>query len=107
MAKKKTNHWFIRFLISMFIGVATKIFIDSKQGQKLSRDLETKAMKLQDQIAEEIKNKKNLTKEKYEEVVNMVMKQYANTTKVAQTEIPILRKFLMQRWSHIQKTMRS
>ena len=94
--QKKSSHVGIGLVIGAAVGVATGLFLQSKKAQKL----QTKLMK-------ELKSVENLTKDKYEDVVDKVTDYYVQTKEIAKKEAPEVKKILMKKWTEISKHLKN
>lgn len=106
MADKK-SHIGLGILVGSIIGVAAGLFIQSKKGKQMTKDLEKRAMKLQSKLMKELENAKDLTKEKYEGIVDNVVAYYVKSKEIAKKEAPEIRSFLVTKWKHIEQTMKN
>lgn len=108
MADKKTAQKVgVGLLAGTIIGMAAGLFLQSKKGKTMTKELAKKAAKLQTKLAKQLGDAEHLTQEKYEEVVNSVMDYYVKTKEIAKSEVPEIRNFLMTRWNEIKKSMKS
>ena len=57
-------------------------------------------------MMKKLKEGQDLTKEKYEEVVEHVLSYYTKSKQLAEKEVPEARKFLMGRWRGIEAEMK-
>jgi gas vesicle protein len=94
-------------VVGAVLGVAAGLFLQSKKGKDMAKDLEKKTTALQTKITKELGKVTDMTKEKYEEVVDSIMDYYVKSKDIAKTEVPEIRAFLMKRWSHIEKTLKT
>lgn len=105
--KKTSSHIGAGMLIGAAIGVASAIFLQSKQGKALSKDLGKKVSALQKKVNMELKKVDHMTKEKYQELVDKVVEYYVKTKDVAKNEIPVVRKQLMSTWKQVERELKS
>ena len=85
------------------LGLAAGLFLQSRKGKQLTKQAQKKAVQLQAQVMKKLKNIDMLDQKKYQEVVDHVLGYYLKTKEMAKVEIPEARKFLLGRWSEIQK----
>lgn len=107
MTDKKSSHLGVGLLAGALIGMAAGLFLQSKKGKEMTKDLTKKATKLQAKLMKELGHVQDLSKEKYEEVVDSVTDYYVKSKEVAKNEIPEIRKFLLKQWSQIEKTLKA
>lgn len=107
MTDQKKSHFGAGLLAGAMLGVAAGLFLQSKKGKQMTKEMRQKANKLQIKLMKELKEAKHLTKEKYEELVDKMMDYYVQTKEVAKTEIPAIRSYLVKSWSQIQKQIES
>ena len=93
------------FFLGLIMGVAAGLFLQTKDGKKMTADALKKAKVLQKQVMKKIASIEELTKDKYEEIVDEVMAYYAKAKDVAETEVPEVRKYLLGRWKEIEATL--
>jgi gas vesicle protein len=107
MTEKKSSHLGLGLMVGTIIGVAAGLFVQSKKGKELLKDAEKKAAVLQNKLMKELKNAENLTKDKYEEIVDKVTNYYVKTKDVTKKEVPEIKKLMMKKWSAIEKQLKS
>jgi gas vesicle protein len=105
--QKRSSHFGAGLLAGAILGVAAGLFVQSKQGKQMAKDLQKKAQKLQIKLLKELKNAKELSREKYEEIVDKMMAYYLQSKEVAKAEVPEIRRFLMKNWTQIEKQLKS
>jgi gas vesicle protein len=101
--KKSESHLGVGVLIGTIMGVATGLFLQSKSGKMLVKDAEKKGKKLQAQLLKELKDVTNLSQKKYVELVDRTMGYYLKSKEIAEQDMPQIRKFLISKWSEIEK----
>ncbi|MBI5654689.1 YtxH domain-containing protein [Candidatus Uhrbacteria bacterium] len=107
MTEKKSSHLGLGLAIGTIIGVATGLFVQSKKGKELMKDVEKKAAALQTKLMKELKNAEDLSKDKYEDMVDKVTDYYVKTKDVTKKEVPEVKKYLMKKWSAIERQLKS
>jgi gas vesicle protein len=105
--EKKQSHYGAALIAGALVGMAAGLFVQSKQGKTLRKDLQKKGSMFQKKLMKELKDTKELTKEKYEEIVDKMMAYYEQTKEVAKNEVPEVRKFLMKNWTEVNKQLKS
>ncbi len=106
MTDKKSSHLGLGVAIGAIIGVAAGLFVQSKKGKEMMKDVEKKAMALQGKLMKELKNAENLTKEKYEVLVDKVTDYYVTSKDITKKEVPEVKKYLMKKWKLIEKQLK-
>ena len=76
--------------------------MQSRKGKQLTKDAQKNAKLLQKQVMKKLENVEDISKEKYEEVVDQVMAFYEKGKDVAKKEVPEVRSYLLGRWKEIQ-----
>jgi len=103
---QKSSHIGIGMAIGAIIGVAAGLFAQSKKGKELQGEVETKMKEIQGEVMQKLGEVEHVTKAKYEEVVDHVMAYYVKTKEVAETEVPMVRDYFMNRWEAIQEYLK-
>jgi gas vesicle protein len=106
MKKASSSHLGAGLAAGAALGLAAGLFLQSRKGKELTRDAMKKAQLLQKQVQKKIKIAGNMTKDKYEEIVDYVVEYYSKTKEIAEKEIPTVRKFLMDQWKGIESEMK-
>lgn len=106
MDNKKSSHLGAGLAAGAALGLAAGLFLQSRKGKELTATAQKKALTMQKQVMKKLKEASELTKEKYEEVVDYVLDYYERSKELAAKEIPQARKFLMGQWKEIEKTMK-
>lgn len=106
MQAKKSSHIGAGLAAGAALGLAAGLFLQSRKGKELTRDAMKKAQLLQKQVQKKINESGVMTKEKYEEVVDHVVKYYTKSKDIAAKEIPQVRKFLLDQWKTIEKELK-
>lgn len=107
MTEKKSSHLGIGLAIGTIIGVAAGLFVQSKQGDKLLKEIDKKAAVLQVKLMKQLKGAKKLTKAKYEDLVDEATDYYLKTKDVTIKEVPVIKKYMMNKWKEIEKQLKS
>lgn len=106
MAEKKSSHFGAGLLAGALVGMAAGLFVQSKKGKALRKDIQKKGLQFQGKLMKELKNAKDLSKEKYEEIVDKMLAYYEQTKDIAKSEVPEVRKFLMKNWTEVSKQLK-
>lgn len=103
---KKKSHLGLGLVAGSIIGMAAGFFLQSKDGQKLLKDGQKKAEKLQAALMKELSKDTHLTKKRYEALVDKMMKYYMTGKQITKTEAPAIRSFLMKKWKSIETQLK-
>jgi len=87
-------------------GLVAGIFFRSRRGQQMGEDLNRKAADFQKKILSEFASLREMSRERYEVLVEQAVDAYVKAKEIAQTEAPEVRRFLLRRWEHIQKQLK-
>ena len=104
--KKRSSHLKAGLVAGALFGVAAGIFMSSKQGKKLAKDLKAQTSKIEARLRKELSSAKKLTEGNYEEAIDNVLAYYAKSRQIAKTEVPALRRYLVGRWGEVQKELK-
>ncbi len=101
--KPGKSHLVSGLIAGAAIGVATAVYLNTPKGKKMLQQVEKKTMALQKKLMIELDKTKNLTKERYDEIVEKLMAYYVKTKDVSATEVPEIRTYLKSKWKQIEK----
>lgn len=99
---KKTSHLGAGLAAGAILGLAAGFFLQSRKGKVLVADAKKKSLLLQKQVMRMLADADSLSKERYAEIVDKVMKHYTSTKEVATKEFPEVQKHLMNQWKIIE-----
>lgn len=85
---------FIGFALGFMAGVATALLLTTKTGEELRSDIKEIAKEAADKVEEKTGKVKNLTKEKYDEIVNNVVSGYKKLKDLTEKEIEFIKKVM-------------
>lgn len=105
--QKKSSHLGVGLLVGAAIGVASAVFLQSKQGKQITKDLQKKVAALQKKVAAKLKDVEVMTKEQYQDLVDEIVAYYVKTKDIAKSEIPAVKKQLMSTWKSIESQFKS
>jgi len=105
-SQKQSSHLGAGLAAGAILGLATGLFMKSRKGRELTKDAQKRAMVLQRQVMKKLKTGEDLTKEKYEEVVDHILAYYTKSKQLAKKEVPEARKFLLGRWKGIEAELK-
>lgn len=87
------------------LGLAAGLFLQSKKGKVIEKDLEKKAMALQKQVMKHVREAEYMTEAGYEKLVDQLSASYVKSKDIAAKELPLVKKQLMKRWKAIKAMM--
>jgi gas vesicle protein len=86
----------IGFIIGAAVGAVAALFLTTRTGEELRADLKKVALEIRDKVEERASKIKNLTKEKYDEIVNNVVSNYQKAKEFTQKEIDLIKRILLE-----------
>lgn len=104
--KKKKTHFKAGLLAGAVFGLAAGIFMSSKQGKQLAKELQAKTKEIQKRLHTELKKTSHLTQDAYEDSIDRVLGYYTKSRQIASKEAPALKRYLMSKWHMIQKEIK-
>ncbi len=84
------------------LGLAAGLFLRSKKGQALQKDVEKQAALLQKQILKKFSSVEGMTQAAYNEAIDDVLAAYAKGKGSADKEVSELRQELRKRWKTVK-----
>lgn len=84
------------------LGLAAGLFLRSKKGQAIQKDLEAHAALLQKQILKKFSSAEGMTQSAYNEAIDEVLAAYAKGRHAAEKEVSQLRLELRKRWRTVK-----
>ena len=103
--QKPSSHIGAGLAAGAVIGLAAGFFLNSRKGKVLVADAQKKSKLLQKQVMKMLNDAGTLSEQKYEEIVDKVVKYYASSKEIAAKEIPEVRKYLMSQWKGIESQL--
>ena len=88
------------------MGLAAGLFLQSKKGKQVTKDAQKKAAALQKKVMRKLEGIEEMSKEKYQEVVDDVLAYYEKTKEVAKAELPEVRTYMLRRWKEIESRLK-
>lgn len=107
MAKEKKSHFSAGMLIGATLGAAATAFFKSKPGQELTKELQKSVKTIQQKVTAELKKKGEITEDRYRELVDKVTAYYVATKELAQTQVPAVKKTLLDSWKTIEHELKA
>ena len=99
---KQSSHLKAGLVAGSILGLAAGLFIQSRQGKKLTKDAQKRAVQFQTQLMKKLHDVEHLTKEKYTDVVDHMLAYYMKTKEIAKNEVPEVRAYLLKKWKEIE-----
>lgn len=88
-------------------GIAAGIYMSSKQGKAMAKQLRKDAMEVQKRIMSEFKKKKDISESTYDETIDTVLAYYVKSKKIASREVPALRRYLTSKWRDVRDELKA
>jgi uncharacterized protein YktB (UPF0637 family) len=105
--KKKKSHFGKGLLAGALFGLAAGIFMSSKEGKDMANKLQKRSKEIETKLRNEFKKNKVLTEDAYKESIDTVLAYYLKSRKIAKSEIPALRRYLLSKWKLVKSEMKS
>jgi len=86
----------IGFAIGFVVGAVAALFLTTKTGEELREELKKAALDLKKKVEERAGKIKNLTKERYTEIVNNVIANYKKVKELTEKEIDLIKDIIMK-----------
>lgn len=86
----------IGFSLGLIVGALAALFLATKTGEELRADVKRIAVEIRDQAEEKAGKIKDLTKDKYEDIVNAVITNYKKVRDFTEKEIDLIKEFIME-----------
>ncbi len=90
------KYGFIGFILGAAVGAIAALFLTTKTGKQLREELKNTILEMQKKVEEKASKIKNITKEKYEEIVNSVIDFYNKAKNFTEKEIELIKKILLE-----------
>ncbi|MFH0987599.1 MAG: YtxH domain-containing protein [Patescibacteria group bacterium] len=89
------------------IGIITGILLAPKKGSEIRKDLKKNAEKIKKEVAKKVAKARELTKEKYEQIVGEVSGFHKRVKKIKDEDLKEIVDDLKSRWSDISKEIKN
>jgi gas vesicle protein len=86
----------IGFSFGLIVGALAALFLATKTGEELRADVKRIAVEMRDKAEEKAGKIKDLTKDKYEEIVNTVIANYKKVRDFTEKELDLIKEFIME-----------
>jgi len=103
---KHSSHIKAGLMAGALVGLAAGFFLQSRKGKVLTKDAQKKARELQKQVMKKLGDVSELSQDKYQDIVDHVLKYYTTSKEITRTELPEVKKFLSSRWKEIQSQLK-
>ncbi|MBM3702020.1 MAG: YtxH domain-containing protein [Actinobacteria bacterium] len=87
---------FIGFTLGFVVGAVTALFLTTKTGEELRADIKRIAKDIGSKVEEKASKIKNITREKYNEIVNSVVLSYKKIKDLTEKEIEFIKKVIAE-----------
>lgn len=86
----------IGFAIGAAVGALAALFLTTKTGEELRAEVKKVVLDLRDKVEERAKKIKNITQEKYREIVNNVVANYSKIKDFTEKEVELIKRILLE-----------
>ena len=86
----------IGFVIGLAAGAVAALLLTTKTGEELRTDIKRAVLDISEKVEEKADKVKNMTKEKYSEILNGVMETYNKAKDFTEKEIEIIKKVILE-----------
>ena len=86
----------IGFAIGFVVGAVAALFLTTKTGEELREELKKVALDLKKKVEERAGKIKNLTKERYTEIMNNVIANYKKVKELTEKEIDLIKDIIIK-----------
>ncbi len=86
----------IGFVIGFAAGAIAALLLTTKTGEELRTDIKRAVLDISEKVEEKADKIKNITKEKYFEILNGVMETYNKAKDFTEKEIEIIKKVILE-----------
>lgn len=87
----------IGFIIGAAAGAVAALLLTTKTGEELRAEIKAAVTDLSKKVEEKASKVKNITREKYEEIVHSVVDAYNKAKEFTEKEIELIKKILLER----------
>ncbi|MFO7929426.1 MAG: YtxH domain-containing protein [Candidatus Humimicrobiaceae bacterium] len=87
---------FFGFVLGFAAGTITAMLLTTKTGEELRSDLRKATSEIRENVAEKAADVKELTKKKYEDIVNNAISNYKKAKQLTEKEVDFIKKTLME-----------
>jgi gas vesicle protein len=94
---------FVGIAVGFVAGAVTAMFLTTKTGEELRSDVKRIAIDVKNKAEDQASKIKNLTKEKYSEIVDNILDSYNKVKDFTEKEIDLIRKIVTEQKEVISK----
>ena len=87
---------FIGMAVGFVAGAVTALFLTTKTGEELRSDIKRLAIEIRDKVDEKASKVKNISKDKYSEIIESVLASYKKVKDFTEKEIDLIRKVVAE-----------
>ena len=87
---------FIGMTIGFVAGAVAALFLTTKTGEELRSDIKRLAIEVRDKVDEKASKVKNISKDKYSEIIESVLANYQKVKDFTEKEIDLIRKVVSE-----------
>ena len=87
---------FIGMTIGFVAGAVAALFLTTKTGEELRSDIKRLAIEIRDKVDEKASRVKNISKDKYSEIIESVLASYKKVKDFTEKEIDLIRKVVSE-----------
>ena len=87
---------FVGFILGIVAGAVTALLLTTKTGEELRGDIRRIAKDLTEKVEEKAGKIKNITRDKYNEIVNSVVSGYKKIKDLTEKEIEFIKKIIAE-----------
>ncbi|MBN2073585.1 MAG: YtxH domain-containing protein [Actinobacteria bacterium] len=88
---------FIGLAAGFVAGAVTALFLTTKTGEELRADIKRIALEIKEKVEEKTGRIKNISKEKYDEIVNNVISGYRKVKDFTEKEIELIKRVVSEK----------
>jgi gas vesicle protein len=87
---------FVGIAVGFVAGAVTALFLTTKTGEELRSDIKRLAIEIRDKVDEKASKIKNISKDKYSEIIESVLASYKKVKDFTEKEIDLIRKVVSE-----------
>jgi gas vesicle protein len=99
------NGWAMALLVGLGAGLAAGLFLRSEAGERLTDEACKGAARLRDDVRRKAQEAGQMSREKYEEIVNGLTDRYRETANLTGEQLRIVKKHLMRDWDLLREDL--
>jgi len=87
---------FVGIAVGFVAGAVAALFLTTKTGEELRSDIKRLAIEIRDKVDEKANKVKNISKDKYSEIIESVLASYKKVKDFTEKEIDLIRKIVSE-----------